>query len=105
VAADNATSKEDGWYVEYRPTLPRKGTYQVWMQWPAAGSHSSSVPVWLIHQGLASSVHINEKASGGQWNSLGSFIFDSGNADNNLVRVENANTTGRVVADAVKFDL
>jgi hyaluronate lyase len=86
--------------VTYTPRI-QAGSYEVFLRWPAAASHSASVPVDIAHAGGITPVAVNQQANGGQWVSLGVYTFNAGTAG--YVRISNAGTTGTVCADAVKF--
>ncbi len=96
---DNNTNKGN-LSANYRPTLSA-GYYEVSVRWPQSGTHSTSVPVEIFHRGGTSVVYVNQQVAGGAWNTVGTYEFASGTSG--YVRIQNANTSGRVVWDAVRF--
>ena len=71
--------------------------------WPAASDRSSSAP-FIIFDGNGNqldTVYVNQKSSGGQWVTLGTYNFTAGW---NVVGLSRWTTPGSVVvADAVRF--
>src|SRR5262249_34966671 len=57
-------------------TLPRPGEYEVFAWWTTVTSRSDSVPYTITHRDGATTVSMNQRVQGGQWNSLGIFSFD-----------------------------
>jgi regulation of enolase protein 1 (concanavalin A-like superfamily) len=88
--------------VRYAPTLAA-GVYAVSVRYPAASTHSDDVPVDVSHSQGLDPISINQKTVGGVWHLLGNYRFTAGNAG--YVEISNTGTSGRVVADAVKFTL
>jgi len=86
--------------VTFTPRI-EAGMYEVFLRWPAAGSHANNVPVDVAHAGGVTPLSVNQQANGGQWVSLGIYSFNTGTAG--YVRISNAGTTGTVAADAVRF--
>ncbi len=69
-----------------------------WTQWP---SRSTAVPVDIEHSGTTSRVYINQQQDGGQWNSLGSYLFEAGSSYNIRITAQSAPTS--TCADAVRL--
>jgi hypothetical protein len=97
---DNNTAKGVN-RLRFTPTLPAAGTYTVYLRWTAHANRAGNVPVDVVHTGGTTTRTIDQRVSGGQWVSLGSFGFAAGNAGSVLLRTEGTN--GYVVADAVRF--
>jgi hypothetical protein len=87
--------------VRYTPTLTSPGLYEVFVRWNAYGNRSLSVPIDINHLQGTSTVYVNQRANGGQWNSVGTHAFDVGTDGNVLIRT--GGTTSLVIADAVMF--
>lgn len=89
--------------AEFRAHLDAPKTMVVEAWWPAASDRSSSAP-FIIFDGNGNqldTVYVNQKASGGQWVTLGTYAFTAGW---NVVGLSRWTTPGSVVvADAVRF--
>ncbi|MGW4464930.1 golvesin C-terminal-like domain-containing protein [Micromonospora sp. NPDC004704] len=97
---DNNTGKGVN-RMRFTPNLPTAGTYTVYLRWTAHENRAANVPVDIVHSGGIATRTVDQRTSGGQWVSLGSFPFTAGSAGSVLIRTEN--TTGYVVADATRF--
>jgi PKD repeat protein len=75
--------------------------YEVYMWWAAATSRVTSVPVTIQHAGGTSTVYVNQRLNGGQWNLLGQYTFEAGTSY--TVTVRSTSTANSTCADAVKF--
>jgi hypothetical protein len=87
--------------LRFTPSLPSAGNYQVYLRWTAHENRASNVPVDIVHNGGLTNRTIDQRTSGSQWVSLGTFAFAAGNTGSVLIRTENTN--GYVVADAARF--
>ncbi len=87
--------------VAFTPTIPTKGTYEVFACWTTDTTRDSHVPVIVNSAAGAQTVYINEQVNGKSWNSLGVYTFNQGTGGS--VTISNAGTTGYVIVDAVKF--
>ena len=98
---DGNTGKGQKW-VSFRPSLPKAGSYEVFLRWTSSQNRATNTPVTLITRSNAPPVQlvVNQQVNGGRWNSLGTFEFDPATAE---VIVANSNATGYVIADAVQF--
>ncbi|MBI5385408.1 MAG: FAD-dependent oxidoreductase [Verrucomicrobia bacterium] len=85
--------------VRFRPDVPLRGNYRVYLRWAAASGRASTVPVDVIGSRGTNTVLVNQTLAAGAWQLLGTFAFDVGNAGGILIRT--TNTVGQVVADAV----
>lgn len=82
----------------WTPNIPA-GTYEIYAWWVDKKNHSAKVDYAIHHVGSVDVITRSHKASGGQWNLLGSFVFDgTGNE-----YIEISTSKGRLVADAIKL--
>jgi hypothetical protein len=86
--------------AEWKEQLPA-GHYRVSAWWSEYPNHSTSVPYTIFRTGGSTTVHVDQRDGGGQWNVLGDFDFDGTDATG-FVQLWNQ-TTGYVVADGVMF--
>ncbi|MHC5060204.1 MAG: PKD domain-containing protein [Planctomycetota bacterium] len=94
-ARDQATYT---WQFDSQPA----GTYEVFMWWTEFSSRYDQVPVDIVHSDGTSTVTVNQQQDGGQWNSLGTYYFDS----TGTVTVTADHGSGiSTCADAVWFSL
>lgn len=61
--------------------LPTSGAWRVDAWWIEGANRSLEAPYIVHHNGGSSVVKRNQQQNGGQWNSLGTFNFGSGNQD------------------------
>lgn len=87
--------------LRFRPTLPTAGTWSVQLRWTAHANRAPDVPVDIEHAGGLATLSVDQRSRGGQWVPLGTYSFAAGTGGSLLIRTEN--TTGYVVADAVRF--
>jgi hypothetical protein len=85
----------------FRPLLPEAGEYEVFIRYVQRSNYASAVPVTIEFDGGSQIEYVNQRTGGGTWRSLGRYDFQSGT--NAVVRVSNADPTGRVVVDAIRF--
>ena len=97
---DNKTGKGSK-TATFQPALAVAGTYDVYMQWSGSSIYSDNVPVDIVHAGGTSTVLVNQKTNGNQWNLLGNYAFVAGSSGHVTIRTDG--TTGYVMADAVRF--
>ena len=89
--------------VRYDITLPRSGLYEVRIAYTANPNRASNVPVTIEHSEGHSTVTVNQRTKptlDGRFISLGKFKFSNKKA---VVRIENRDTDGYVIADAVQL--
>ncbi|MGG1516073.1 hypothetical protein ABE504_11710 [Paenibacillus oryzisoli] len=87
--------------VVWRPTLDQTGYYTVSLWHPDdAGNAASNAMAIVTAANVSAAVYVNQKENGGQWNSLGSFLFNKGSSGN--VSLSN-DANGKVYADALRF--
>jgi hypothetical protein len=80
--------------------LPTEGKYQVLAWWSAPfKTRSSDAAYTIFHADGSTTVDVDQRVNGSQWNDLGTYVFASGDA-----RVVLTNdSSGNPVADAVKI--
>ncbi len=97
-------SQGDGFaYLEYTPNILTAGAYDVSEWHPAGGNRTTDAPYVISSDGGTTTVSVNQKNNGGQWNLLGTFNFAAG--INGNVRITDGYSDGNpvVIADALKF--
>jgi prepilin-type N-terminal cleavage/methylation domain-containing protein len=87
--------------VRYTPDLPVEGEYNVHIYRPEHSSRPNNVPIDITHKNGMTTVTHNQ-VSGGGWLDLGTYDFNAGTGGNVLIRT--TDTSGVVVADAIKFE-
>lgn len=88
--------------VIYPLSLSAAGEYEVFARWSAGGDRATSVPIDIVHDGGTATMRVNQKVQGGEWVSLGRFQLQT---RGNTVTIRNAETSGLVVADAIRVVL
>jgi hypothetical protein len=87
--------------VRYTPNLPFSGDYDVFAWWVADPNRASNVPFDIIHARGTNRVLVNQTLNGSTWVRLFRTNFVAGQGGGVVIR--NDNTSGYVVADAVRF--
>lgn len=81
-------------------TVPQPGRYDVYAWWWEGSWRPTDVPYTVNHLGGSTTVRVDQQASGGQWNLLGTFDFQ----DQGSVEVSDDVSSGQdAVADAVRL--
>ena len=79
------------------------GYYTVSLWWTYYASRCTSVPVDIYDgSNLLATVEVNQQENGGQWNTIGSYLFQTGTAS---VVIRSTSSTCSTCADAVRFTL
>jgi hypothetical protein len=87
--------------ASFVPSIAAAGNYDVSMWYPSGTNRATNVPVDIVHAGGTTTRVINQRLTGGQWVSLGTYAFGSGTAGR--VRIRTTGVNGFVVADAVQW--
>ena len=86
------------------PRIPERGHYAVYVTYQ---THPTSVPdaeYIVLHTGGVTRLKVNQQMGGGTWVYLGTFEFEQGQRDDQMVILTNQSKhTGVVSADAVRF--
>ncbi|MBL9135270.1 MAG: hypothetical protein JNK85_05355 [Verrucomicrobiales bacterium] len=83
------------------PTVGIAGNYEVFIWYTADANRASNVPIDIIHSAGTATVTLNQRLTGSQWVSLGTYNFAVGTAGR--VRIRTTGTDGYVIADAIKL--
>lgn len=87
--------------VKFTPTL-EAGNYDVFIRWVAHQNRDDNVPVTVTHAGgTTPNIYFDQTTDGDEWHYVGTYAFNAGTGG--YLTIRNNNTTGHVVADAVKF--
>ncbi|HNO79665.1 MAG TPA: family 10 glycosylhydrolase [Phycisphaerae bacterium] len=89
--------------VEWRPTITTPGNYHVEVYYPQGGNRSPNAPFTVHHANGTVTAAVNQQSNGGQWNSIGTYAFNSGSTG--YVSLGNNASPVVVLADAVRFSL
>ncbi|HWH67944.1 MAG TPA: FAD-dependent oxidoreductase, partial [Candidatus Sulfotelmatobacter sp.] len=85
--------------VRFRPDVPLRGNYRIYLHWTAGGNRATNVPVDILAADGAHTVLVNQTVDPSGWFLLGRYPFDLGTVNSVLIRT--TGTTGFVIADAV----
>ena len=86
---------------EYKPYFIKKGTYNVFIWYPASDKNSSKVPIFIKHSNGSDDSFVNQQKNGGKWLKIGQYDFDKGRGARISIVADLSDEM--VVADAVKF--
>ncbi|MEM7535084.1 MAG: hypothetical protein AAF639_23110, partial [Chloroflexota bacterium] len=94
--------KPDAVSIRFTPTIASCGTYEVYAWWTTHANRATNTPV-IVHEGSGADTTytVNQEVNGGQWNLLGTHVFDAGDA--NYVEFQTEDADGVVIVDAVRF--
>jgi uncharacterized lipoprotein YddW (UPF0748 family) len=87
--------------VEWRPTIPTAGSYEVAVWYVAGANRADNAPYAVTHASGTSNVAVNQQVNGSAWRVLGTYTFSAGTTGRVLL-ANNANPSV-VIADAVRF--
>ncbi|MFI7661060.1 N-acetylmuramoyl-L-alanine amidase [Micromonospora parva] len=97
--AEPVAASDVAWY---RFNVPAAGNYRVEAWWPANSGYNSAAPYIVATSSGNQTVRVDQRATGGQWRTLGTFALPAGDA--NRVGVSRwSNSSGLVIADAVRL--
>lgn len=102
----NETTKDNNRKSEiiYQPSLPEAGRYAVYVSYVTLPNSIDDAHYTVWHQGQPTEFRVNQRMGGSTWVYLGTFDFDSGCTERNMVVLSNlSNNKGVVTADAVRF--
>ncbi|WPP48700.1 golvesin C-terminal-like domain-containing protein [Catalinimonas niigatensis] len=95
---DNNTGK--GSKAATFTTSVTPGNYDVYAWWCASPNRATNTPFEIITSTGSETILINQREQGGEWILIGNYTFGS---TANVI-INNANTDGYVVADAIKLE-
>lgn len=106
--ADCISEKGKAAEIIWRPEIPQRGEYAVYVSYKALEKSTSAAEYKVHHMGGVSRFIVNQKISGSTWVYLGTFLFDEGSQGyvslSNIVPQGYKHEKGSVVtADAVRF--
>ena len=86
------------------PNIPERGEYAVYVTYQTYPTSTPDAEYLVIHTGGATCIKVNQQMGGGTWVYLGTFEFEQGQRDDQMVILTNRSKhTGVVSADAVRF--
>ena len=91
----------DGTTFTWNFAPPQSGSYEVSIWWTEWTSRSSSVPVTINDSNGATTITVNQQSNGGQWYSLGTYLFDTDTGGNVVITSQPGPAS--TCADAVRF--
>ena len=65
-------------YLQFTPTIPVSGTYQVFQWHPQGSNRATNVPYVVSATAGEQTVFVNQQVNGGKWNFIGAFHFTAG---------------------------
>jgi type IV pilus assembly protein PilY1 len=87
----------------WTPHLTVAGEYDVYARWRARDNRCQAVPYTITYAGGSTTVYVDQRLNGGQWNYLGTFTFNADAGDVSISYHVTDNDQYRVCADAVVF--
>ena len=86
------------------PRIPEQGTYAVYASYQTYPSSIPDAEYLVAHAGGTTRIKVNQQMGGGTWVYLGTFEFNEGQRNDQMVILTNRSQhTGVVSADAVRF--
>ncbi len=99
---DGSTGKGTKW-VNYAPSLPTNGTYEVYLWWVEASNRATNTPVDVIHAAGTNRVLVNQKVASGGWFKIMTTNFNAGTSGQVIIRNDNTAAGTFCIADGVRF--
>ena len=86
------------------PDIPERGAYAVYASYQTYPTSVPDAEYLVVHAGGSTCIKVNQQMGGGTWVYLGTFEFEQGQRDDQMVILTNRSKhTGVVSADAVRF--
>lgn len=102
--ADAQTEASMASTITWIPNIPEDGEYAVYVSYKTLPTSVPDAVYNIRHQGVVSSVRVNQRMGGGTWVYLGTYAFDKGQSLDCSVSLNNQSKhRGHVTADAVRF--
>lgn len=104
VVCHSVSKKSQISVARWIPEIPEDGEYAVYVSYPQTEQNVRDAAYTVIHQGIETHFHVNQRMGGSTWVYLGTFSFKKGQNDKNCVLLSNlSDEEGLVTADAVRF--
>ena len=97
------TTSDAGAYVQFTPSLPVAGDYQVYEWHTQVSDRTTNATLIITFDGGSQTNAVNQQMGGGVWNLLGTFPFQAGNAGHVRIAGVYPDPGKRVGADAIRF--
>lgn len=86
------------------PSIPERGSYAVYVSYQTYPSSVPDAEYLIMHAGGTTRIKVNQQMGGGTWVYLGTYEFEKGQRNEQMVVLTNRSAhTGIVCADAVRF--
>lgn len=86
------------------PSIPERGEYAVYVSYQSYASSVSDAEYIVLHAGGTTRIKVNQQMGGGTWVYIGTYEFERGQLDDQMVVLTNRSAhSGVVSADAVRF--
>ncbi len=90
--------------ITWTPHIRKEGNYAVYVCYPSNPTNVPDAKYVIRHNGVSTSVRVNQQMGGGTWVYLGSYDFGTGISKNNSITLTNvSNYRGVVAADAIRL--
>ncbi|MDB6026401.1 MAG: hypothetical protein JWM68_2624 [Verrucomicrobiales bacterium] len=87
----------------FNPDIFTAGDYKIYEWHPQGSNRTLGAPHIINYNGGSATLNVNQQASGGQWNLLGTFNLASGQSGSVRITDAFADAGQLVMADAIKF--
>ncbi len=90
--------------LRYTPAIPETGEYAVYISYKSLPNSTDKAQYTVVHQGVSTTFSVNQKMGGSTWIYLGTFAFDSQDANRNYVTLSNQGKNDQIItSDAIRF--
>lgn len=104
ILTQSVGKKSQASYARWTPNIPADGNYAVYVSYPQDPNNVQDATYTVVHQGIETTFHVNQRMGGSTWVYLGTFHFSKGQSPRNCVLLSNySDDEGLVTADAVRF--
>lgn len=91
-------------FINYMPSFPVEDEYPVYVSYQTLPGSVDDAEYIVYHQGEKTVINVNQKMGGSTWTYIGTYRFDKGQNQYNMVTLSNkSDNDGIVTADAVRF--
>ena len=98
------TERSGNALIQWIPDIPETGEYAVYVSYQTLPRSVSDAHYTIYHSGTITEIQVNQQMGGGTWVYLGTYRFEKGKNQTNMVTLSNeSHEDGIVTADAVRF--
>jgi hypothetical protein len=102
---DTDPSGGTGVWAKWKPNFPVSGNYKVYARWTAHSNRPNNIKYKITANGSLTEQYENQSVNGGVWRLLGTYYFNAGTSEANMITLDVDSDDGYAIADAIRFTL